>query len=98
MRENPRIEGLRWLEQAQADWGWTQHLCELSALHGLSTSGHLPLLLPTTTDPFIRLGNHPFDPGTRLSLQQIQASFRKIDLETTPCKGVDPKDRLNPKA
>ena len=26
MREDPRIEGLRWLEQAQADWGWTQHL------------------------------------------------------------------------
>jgi HEPN domain-containing protein len=26
MREDPRSEGLRWLEQAQADWGWTQHL------------------------------------------------------------------------
>jgi hypothetical protein len=56
------------------------------------------LLLLITTDPFIRLSNHPFDPGTRLSLQQIQASFRKINLETTPYKGIDPKDRLNPKA
>ena len=64
----------------------------------MSISGHLPLLLLITTDPFIRLSNHPFDPGTRLSLQQIQASFRKINLETTPYKGIDPKDRLNPKA
>ena len=48
--------------------------------------------------PIYRLGNHPFDPGTRPSLQQIQAIFRAIDLETTPCKGVNPKDRLHPKA
>jgi HEPN domain-containing protein len=26
MRENPRIEGHRWLEQAQADLKWTRHL------------------------------------------------------------------------
>ncbi|MBN1992366.1 MAG: HEPN domain-containing protein [Anaerolineae bacterium] len=26
MRENPRNEGNRWLEQAQADLKWTQHL------------------------------------------------------------------------
>ncbi len=33
MREDSRIEGLRWLEQAQADWGWTQHLCAPGAYY-----------------------------------------------------------------
>lgn len=33
MREDPRIEGLRWLEQAQADWEWTQHLFEHGAYY-----------------------------------------------------------------
>jgi hypothetical protein len=36
--------------------------------------------------------------SVRLLLQQIQASFWEIDLETTPCKGVDPKDPLNSEA
>jgi len=36
--------------------------------------------------------------SVRLLLQQIQASFWEIDLETASCKGVDPKDPLNSEA
>lgn len=33
MRKTPRAEGQRWLEQAQADLGWAQHLAQAGAYY-----------------------------------------------------------------
>jgi hypothetical protein len=38
------------------------------------------------------------DCRSHCSLQQIEAACWEIDLETTSCKGIDPKDRLNSEA